>query len=347
MRCLSAMLYYGIGATVMMTVMSGCIPSVKGGPERAFEPKEEARILKHQMPDLNLPYYYKSGEENRRIYRNQYITSRMAYIDIRYFEYERDLAKERQGVDFLSAMSIAGLTSADALVASAATKSALAQATALINAGQTNYNEKIQFKQTLNIFINQMKANRAKMSSQIYQNLSQSDADYPLPIAMSDLEQYYQAGTLAGALASATQDSARLARQQEFIADKKKEEGLRVVQGYAAETNQYTDIRFFTCVGPQGAGYSEQVSLINEAAQLIRSRQTGHIDYGPWRAFDELSQNDLKGKITIVVDAGHPERTEGERYAGYLKVLTGSTPVVVTSNRGKQTPWMLSIIVCP
>lgn len=61
----------------------------------------------------------------------------------------------------------------------------------------------------------QMVADRAKIEAKIRAGLLKSDGEYPLHLALSDLEKYYQAGTITSAIASLGQTVGETAKQAE------------------------------------------------------------------------------------------------------------------------------------
>jgi Tfp pilus assembly protein PilE len=65
-----------------------------------------------------------------------------------------------------------------------------------------------------------MRANRAEIYKNIIQRMRHDTATYPLAMAMSDVEEYYRAGTLTGGLvkAQATVSAAELLATQEKAA---------------------------------------------------------------------------------------------------------------------------------
>lgn len=113
------------------------------------------------------------------------------------------------------------------------------------------------------------------------------------------------------------------------------------------ENASNTDIDFFIC----------QKDIRNEALiQLLRKSHAaisehgkfGESKYKSWGAalYKEVSEEELRGKATVIMDFDHPEYAEWEGIKSRLKSVDGQLPVVFMDNRGKNTPWRLSVILC-
>jgi hypothetical protein len=132
--------------------------------------------------------------------RNNFITERMAAIDLEYSVYYGKLTNEAQ-VGNASADIIALLFSTGATgFASAATKTALAAGATIANGTKTAINQDVLIANTIQILQSTMETSRTSIGSRITANLSCLPASYTVWQGLTDLEDYYRAGTLAGAL---------------------------------------------------------------------------------------------------------------------------------------------------
>jgi len=132
-----------------------------------------------------------------------YVSTRLYAIDIRFSEYSQSLAKELRGGSFgMDSISIL-LTGMATIIAPGTATTILAGADTALKGGRESFNKEILIDQTLPVLLTQMKANRKKIATQIWSSLSNhSDEGYSLPLALSQLEDYYDAGTISGALSS-------------------------------------------------------------------------------------------------------------------------------------------------
>ncbi|WP_210237627.1 hypothetical protein, partial [Mesorhizobium sp. M8A.F.Ca.ET.142.01.1.1] len=79
----------------------------------------------------------------------------------------------------------------------------LSAAAAGLTGAKSAYSDEVLQKSTIQLLQTQMRANRAIAWSNIIRRLGDSDASYPMALALSDLEEYYRAGTIPGALLKA------------------------------------------------------------------------------------------------------------------------------------------------
>ncbi len=177
--------------------MSGCIASTRN-PERLFPVSYEMEQVRLGQEELIRQYWalLPTNSSGARAVRNEIITQRMYAIDVQYTQYETALTREIQEVGFGSLTTAGGLTTAATLVASAGAKTILsALATAILNT-KGHYESQLLLAQTMRAIQKQMRLSRNNVAITIAGKMALSVADYPLWAALSDLEDYYQAGTL-------------------------------------------------------------------------------------------------------------------------------------------------------
>jgi len=133
--------------------------------------------------------------------RNEIIAVRMREVDSHYFAFEGSLIRERQELGFVSSIVSLGLTGAIPLASSLGTKSALGAASTFIQGGTKAFSDEVLFQKTVQVLATQMRARRAVVAADIITRMRTLDLDaYPLSMALGDLDEYYAAGTIAGAL---------------------------------------------------------------------------------------------------------------------------------------------------
>ena len=115
---------------------------------------------------------------------------------MQYTQYETALTREVQEVGFGALTTAGALGTASTLFTPVVTKSILSALSTAVLATKGHYDSEILLAQTIRTIQKQMRASRNLISAGITAKMPQSVADYPLPIAMSDVEDYYSAGTL-------------------------------------------------------------------------------------------------------------------------------------------------------
>lgn len=197
---------------------TGCTPFLQG-PQRLYDIGTESAQIKSQIGPPDFSYYKSRSLEERRAYRNNYITVRMYAIDLAYTDYETSLTAGRQGAAFLATTANIALNTTSTLVSPPGTKDILSGVAAGLTGAKSAYNDEVLLKSTIQLLQTQMRTNRAIVASRILKRLGDDDASYPLALALSDLEDYYRAGTLTGAMikaqagVSADEQAAQAAKQ--------------------------------------------------------------------------------------------------------------------------------------
>jgi hypothetical protein len=186
---------------LLVICTAGCthlVPSVRQ-PDRLYSTDDEIAVVRNYLEVQNglMMRYATSPDVNTR---NAIITERIYAIDVFYTKYESQLTHENQDVNFGATAVELGLTTAATLVPVAQTTRLLSGIATGVNGLDTAYNEKILLSKTIQNVQTQMRANRNEQAAIILANMKCDLSDYPLGLAMSDLESYYRAGTFTAGL---------------------------------------------------------------------------------------------------------------------------------------------------
>ena len=170
---------------------AGCV-TISSGPTRIFDSSAEIPSL---MAYASVPDNHTDKQS-----RNTFIAARMYAIDLEYSTYFERLLKERQlGSSALDA-TLLGLTAATTIVHGDAAKTALGAVSTAFAGARTDIDQDIYMAQTLQILMNTMEAQRLAIRNRLDANMKLDATDYTAWRALTDLDDYYRAGTLAGAL---------------------------------------------------------------------------------------------------------------------------------------------------
>ena len=196
-RCLRVRSFGRVAVVLLAAALSGCIASTRN-PERLIPVPVEMEALAVDQSTLIASYNdaIRGNSAGARTIRNEIITRRMYAIDVQYTQYENALTREGQEIGFGALTTATGLSSAATLVAGSTTKSILSAAATGVLATKGHYESEILLAQTIRTIQKQMRASRNAISMNILAKMNQSVADYPLWSALSDVEDYYNAGTL-------------------------------------------------------------------------------------------------------------------------------------------------------
>lgn len=195
--------------------LSGC-SSFSGYPDRATNLADElASIKKYLRPqiitDYNDPAITPVGE--KKSLRDEIVNARIYATDLHFGAFQQDLRQEGIELNLSSDIAVIGLNLAGTLVGSAATKSMLAAASGGLVAAKTSFDKNVYFEKTMVVLLGEMVAQRKSVLVRIRGNLVKSVDEYPLTQALVDLEDYYNAGTIPGALMEIAEESGAKAKK--------------------------------------------------------------------------------------------------------------------------------------
>jgi hypothetical protein len=194
-RVLRAIVGFGLAGLLL----SGC-NSIEGGPPRLFPVALEADVARGRLVTAEDAYYANELARSKAV-RNEIISTRMREIDSYYYAFEASLIRERQELGFVSTIVSLALTGAIPLVGSLGTKSALGATSTFVQGGSKAFSDEVLFQKTVQVLATQMRAHRDTVSADIITRMRTLDLDaYPLSMALGDVDEYYAAGTIAGAL---------------------------------------------------------------------------------------------------------------------------------------------------
>jgi hypothetical protein len=198
-------------------IVAGCIgalsvaacTSTQVGPIRPITIADDVAYTR-PLAEPDLTNFYVANPDIQAAWRNQIVTARMYIADVEYHYYEARLTREVQEEGLGATLATLGLTTASTLVGSAGTKTILSGAATAVVGADKAYNEKELLSNTVQALQTQMRADRKTQAAVIYAKMFRDVgnntkkptpiAEYTLPMALSDADGYYQAGTIASAL---------------------------------------------------------------------------------------------------------------------------------------------------
>ncbi|MGH8532801.1 MAG: hypothetical protein ACREV1_08800 [Gammaproteobacteria bacterium] len=197
----------------LVLVASGCghFAATRGFPSQSVD--VETRLAQMDIyrgdtliQEYNDPVNANNPTERRRI-RNDLINGRIALIDIHFNEFLQGLHEEDVGLNIATDAITIGLGTAGALVTGGASQVLSGSSAAVIGAKES-VDKNAFFDQTMPALMAKMRAQRKSVLVGIRDGLLNStDAQYPLAQGLADLEEYYYAGTIPGAITGVVQSA--------------------------------------------------------------------------------------------------------------------------------------------
>ena len=148
------------------------------------------------------------GGLTQRQYRDMVVYRQLEAIDLRYYEFEASLTSTYNTLDVAADLAVLVLSGFGATTGGAATKAALAAASAGIVGAKTVVQTDLFYQKTLPALIVQMRASRQAALATIKSGLATDVSKYSIDQAMSDVKTYYVAGTLPSAISQVTVQAA-------------------------------------------------------------------------------------------------------------------------------------------
>lgn len=149
--------------------------------------------------------YDRARGDERQALRDRIVYARIQAYDIHFSQFQRALNANANTINVGADIIGVALGGLGAVIADAATKSALAAASAGVLGAQGAINKDLYYQKTVAALIAQMEANRDEAKAAILLNLKLPDAVYPLRRAYVDLSGLNDAGSLPAAISVITQ----------------------------------------------------------------------------------------------------------------------------------------------
>ena len=182
--------------------LSGCA-SLENSPQRSGDINIELQSLKQYFASDVIDNYNKP-ETDKKTYRNDVVFGRIRAIDLNYSRFVNDITRENKGVTIGTDSAVLLLSAGGALSKVSSTQAIFSQATGALTGFKSSFDKNAYHDQALFAVISQMQASRAEILAIIYNGLGSDVSDYSLLKALIDVENYYQAGTIAQAIMEMT-----------------------------------------------------------------------------------------------------------------------------------------------
>jgi hypothetical protein len=205
-----------IAPALLGALAAGCV-SISDGPPRLYTISEETQLIRDNVQQINLVQFSSMAESLRFKYRNDWIAARMYAIDIQYTAYESALTRESQNVGFGAAAATLGLTTASQLFTPVVTKNVLTGLAGFVTGTRAAYDNDVLLAHSVQWIQSQMRTQRSIVGERILRGMKASTIDYPLAAALTDLEEYYRAGTFTGGLLSTSETLGAEARLANLV----------------------------------------------------------------------------------------------------------------------------------
>jgi hypothetical protein len=209
-----------IALGVTMTLLTAGCSTFSGYPHKNGDSRTEIKKLQelYYGPDVLSKYEdLPLGSTERLAFRNSVINGRILAIDDNYQDFVRQFASLENGSNLAFDAIVLGTSGAAALSPTVSSARVLAAIAAGFTGFRGSIDKNLFYQRTWPVLVNQMDALRLAQLVKIRSGLQLPDDQYPLTEGLVDLQSYYIAGTLPGAIsgiATSSGDTSTQANQQ-------------------------------------------------------------------------------------------------------------------------------------
>jgi uncharacterized membrane protein YiaA len=185
--------------------LAGCKTIGNGGaPEPAFDIDADLKALSSQFSaSTSVSAYYLAATDPAAAVaaRNRFISGRLVQIDLQYIQFIRSLTADKQRLDTAGDLLNLTLNVAGTLTGGERAKANLAAAATALNGTKTTVDKQYFYEKSMDALVGTMNAKRKVVLVGILTGLATKTVDeYPFELALTQLNEYYMAGTLNGAI---------------------------------------------------------------------------------------------------------------------------------------------------
>lgn len=199
---------------LLLTLSCGCQSIRNGGaPDLSFDiDKDLEQLAKHFGEADSINQFYLAAtngapDEFVEAARHKFIAGRLVMMNIRYIQFIRKTTSEKQLLDSAADILALSLNLAGASVGSSSAKTVLAGIAAGVTGSKVVIDKNFYYEKSVPALIAAMNAQRKQALIPILEGDRLGIEDYPLDQAVTDLHNYYFAGTFLGALQAIQADA--------------------------------------------------------------------------------------------------------------------------------------------
>ena len=185
--------------------LAGCA-GLRQFPESSQDYATDLGALDRDYDAALKKIYASTNASTPKAIRNQMIETRMAVIDAHFKEFQSSLVKDNVRADFWIALIGVGVGGAGALASETASQ-ILSAVSGGLAGGQAAYSKAVLYDKAMSALIAQMQASRKAVAVVIFERWAEDIDQYPMWMARTDLEAYYFAGSLPGAIIATASDA--------------------------------------------------------------------------------------------------------------------------------------------
>jgi hypothetical protein len=205
-------------AAVTSIALAAC-SGMKGFPDRSYNTTDElAALSRYQsaaaLKAFDAPDDAARGSMTKEGWRNEVLEARIQDMNLQFSNFEQSLYEQGIGFGVGTDWIVLALSGAGS-VATGGASNALSAASAGVTGARSAYGKDVLYDKTLPVIIAQMVAQRQTVLVRIREGETQDANAYPLTRGLADIEEYYNAGTIPGAISNLAINAGAQSKQAE------------------------------------------------------------------------------------------------------------------------------------
>ncbi|OGT82552.1 MAG: hypothetical protein A3H91_03660 [Gammaproteobacteria bacterium RIFCSPLOWO2_02_FULL_61_13] len=197
-------------------MLGGCLASLTAYPDLSYDAGAELKSIESYLSAEAITRYDAAEDVQRngmdkKQWRNAVVNARIRAMDVLFNDFQQDLYQEGVGFGISTDWIVLALSGAGALISSAST--ALSAASSGVVGAKAAFDRNAFLDKTMPTLLATMVAQRKDVLATIRASLALDIDEYPLTLALTDLDHYYQAGTLPGALTAVAENAGSVAEE--------------------------------------------------------------------------------------------------------------------------------------
>jgi hypothetical protein len=216
----------GIGVCLAPALLGGCT-TIRAYPERSGNLATELGALdEYHAATVLKTYADKPDDTAKKAYRDEVVTGRIRAIDLHFGTFQQAVFREGVSTNLGADLILLGLGGATATTGGAVAKAALGATSAGVAGAKASIDKNVYFEKTMPALLGQMLASRKTTLVKIQEGLDKNVNLYPLNQALIDLEDYYNAGTIPGAIVAIVEQAGASAKVADELLLKKRDKAF-------------------------------------------------------------------------------------------------------------------------
>jgi len=185
------------------------MPSI-AGPKSTFDIDTDiAQLRQHFANATSIENYFSAPDSQKRPARDAFITGRLVLDDLEFAKWASQFSLTQAEIDSILDITKLTVDAATTLAGGKETKSVLGALSGLLTGSRLSIEKNFFDQKTAQALIAQMIALRKQALIPIQTGMAKGIDQYPIQTAVVDLQSYYFAGTLEGALLGVQQQAAQ------------------------------------------------------------------------------------------------------------------------------------------